>query len=229
MEWMQQKPQLFDYIWFWWHNQNIYPWYLWWQYVCGLIPAHEKMLEGISDSPKNDCFLPEEKHRTCQLCLSFKRPLFLFISYFKITHVFFFSLIWYITELESMLLDEGLINIQLEVSVFLLKLPKFDLIGLVILNNMFWPADKALSSLSGQAKSLSCQGLRGTKAKEWRKERTKGAKMKPCEIRCGNPSQYEAVRERTVTGMLWAVTFLERLSQSYIRMCGQNTKGIKSH
>ena len=36
-----------------------------------------------------------------------------------------------------MLLDEGLTNIQLEVSVFLLKLPMFDLIGLVILNNRF--------------------------------------------------------------------------------------------
>lgn len=52
----------------WWPNQNIFSWYLWWQAVCGVIPAHKKnKLEGISDFPQNYCVLPEEKHRNCQL------------------------------------------------------------------------------------------------------------------------------------------------------------------
>lgn len=37
---------------------------------------------------------------------------------------------------------------------------------------------------------------RGTEAKERRKERTEVPKMKPCEVRCGKPSQYEAGTER---------------------------------
>lgn len=41
-----------------------------------------------------------------------------------------------------------------------------------------------------------CQELRGTKAMEWlRIECIKVSTMKPCEVRCGNPSQYEAGKE----------------------------------
>ena len=44
----------------------------------------------------------------------------------------------------------------------------------------------------------------GAKANErLRGECTKVPKMKPCEVRCGNPSQYEANRERTVTEGGW--------------------------
>ncbi len=53
--------------------------------------------------------------------------------------------------------------------------------------------------------------------------------MKPCEVRCGNPSQYEAQRERTVTeGGVWAVAFQERWSQSYKRICGQGKSERKT-
>lgn len=61
---------------------------------------------------------------------------------------------------------------------------------------------------------------RGTKAKEWlRKEHTEVLKMKPCEVRCGNPSQYEAERGRTVTkGGVWRSK----------RICGQGKSERKT-
>ena len=68
-----------------------------------------------------------------------------------------------------------------------------------------------------------CQEQRGAEAGErLRREHTKVPKMKPCEVRCGNPSQFEAERERTATeAAVWAVTFQERWGQSYKRICGQ--------
>lgn len=52
-----------------------------------------------------------------------------------------------------------------------------------------------------------------------REECIKVPKMKPCEVKCGNPSQYEP--NRAGTGGVEAVTFHERWSQSYKRICEQ--------
>lgn len=116
---------------------------------------------------------------------------------------------------------------EVKVCVFPLQLPLSELpIKLVVSEcvlTCWWSSFDSLSAVSGKAKRQICQEQRGAEAGErLRREHTKVPKMKPCEVRCGNPSQFEAERERTATEAAgWAVTFQERWSQSCKRICRQ--------